>query len=106
MICATNELGPGREIRFASQAMSGSSKHAFVLVRWGIPYSSATLSATRYHPTTFQHYTFREVKRFSSGMRIPCSKDNDEPISFPESAVVDDEPNRKLQKYGSCWSVH
>lgn len=108
VIRATNELDPGRDIRFASHAMSDSSKHAFVLVRCEGEYRirSATSSATRYHPTTYQHYTVREEKRFSTGLRTPWNKDDDEPIWFLESAVIDDEPNRQLQKCGSGCFFH
>ena len=54
VIRASNELDRGRDIRFASNAMSDSSKHAYILVRC---LSNVTVSHTSPKPSTICAHT-------------------------------------------------
>ena len=78
VIHATNELNLGRDIRFASNAMSDSSKHAFVLV-----YCISTgLNHTSPSPVTIADQTSTSSNRNA------------------------DEPAEQLQTHNSGWIVY
>ena len=88
VIRATNELAAGRSIRFASNAMSDSSKHAFVLVR-----CVAEGEKSSNQPPSSPVSCHNNDLGYHAKPKLYASKA--------------DEPSGQLQaNHNSCWSVH
>ena len=112
VIRATNELHPGRDTRFSSNANSDTSKHAFVLVRCKDevgrynPLQQPYTTPSHTSSTTFDH------KSPTHSLALPAH-DVKTPdtgrLSVTQNVTLEsgsDGTNKQLQKQGGGWSVH
>ena len=107
VIRATNELKRGRSIRFASNAMSDSSKHAFVLVRCApvgqstvIPVPpSSVVNQTKPQPSTMLYTSPSLSTKLSPESAIPSTTLN------PNSVSLKGPSHDKLKFANSCWQT-